>query len=77
MPDLSEARSGGGPQACRVGTHADASAAHRAKMGDCHPFPFFLAHPKPAFHRKEIGWLSPFFASSDFHRGRLSNKAQE
>ncbi len=38
-------------------------------MGDCHRFPFPQTIQKSALYRKEIGWLSPFFASSDLHHG--------
>ena len=37
---------------------------HRAKKGDCHQFPFPQTIQESALNRKEIGWLSPFFASS-------------
>ena len=37
---------------------------HRAKKGDCHQFPLLQPIQESALDRKEIGWLSPFFASS-------------
>ena len=36
----------------------------RAKKGDCHQFPLLQPIQESALNRKEIGWLSPFFASS-------------
>ena len=35
-----------------------------AKKGDCHQFPLLQPIQEFALRRKEIGWLSPFFASS-------------
>ena len=43
----------------------------RAKMGDCHRFPFAELLFFQCQWRAEIGWLSPYFAFSDFHHGLL------
>ena len=48
------------------------SKCARAKKWDCHQFPFLQSISKSALRRKEIGWLSPFFASSDLRHGLLS-----
>ena len=47
-------------------------AGIRAKMGACHQFPLLQSILKSACRRKEIGWLSPFFVSSDFHHRLLA-----
>ena len=39
--------------------------------GDCHRFPFAELLCFPCQWSAEIGWLSPFFAFSDFHHGLL------
>ncbi len=40
-------------------------------MGDCHRFPLAELACFQWQWVAEIGWLSPFFASSDFHHGLL------
>ncbi len=41
-------------------------------MGGCHRFPFAELRCFQCQWSAEIGWLSPFFAFSDFHHGLLA-----
>jgi len=51
---------------------SDPWAKMGATKGDGHPFSLALTHSKTAFHRKEIGWLSPFLARISHQMARQS-----